>query len=214
MLTSRGVKDEFEAWAALAARMRVGRAQDRAAMLRQHGLEEHWESINEAWARCLNEDIAAGAMGRPHRYAELCAFEASTSLLRPSATLPGEALERAEPAIPFERFAPLRAPSRSSSPPAESFGTAAFAALRGSAAAAPSASFSRSAATLSEPQSERGAASSSGSDWSESAEGSLADFRASVTPSAAVVRPVSGQEHTQLGIDLDALRAAGRPRKL
>ncbi len=71
------VEDDFEAWAHVAARVRVRSSAERQAILRDLGLLQTWEEIHENWARRLNRDIAAGRMDLPHRYARICAKEAA-----------------------------------------------------------------------------------------------------------------------------------------
>ncbi len=71
------VQTDFEAWAHLAARLRLRTAAERGAILRDLGLLHSWDEIHETWSRRLNQDIAAGRMELPHRYARICAKEAA-----------------------------------------------------------------------------------------------------------------------------------------
>ena len=67
------VASDFEAWAHVAALLRQRSAAKKAELLGELGLDEKiWSEVNEDWARLLNEDIAAGRMGRPSRYAAIC----------------------------------------------------------------------------------------------------------------------------------------------
>ena len=63
---------DFESWAQLAARLRLLDEGQQRALLAEHQLADSWASIHESWSRELNEDIAAGRMERPQRYAQLC----------------------------------------------------------------------------------------------------------------------------------------------
>jgi hypothetical protein len=69
------VRSDFEAWAQVAARLRLRSADERADILSSLGLTQVWDEIHEAWALRLNQDIAAGRMELPHRYARICAKE-------------------------------------------------------------------------------------------------------------------------------------------
>ncbi len=67
------VDSDFEAWARVAAQLRLHGAAAQRAILDGLGLdEERWREINEDWSRLLNEDISAGRTGRPERYAAIC----------------------------------------------------------------------------------------------------------------------------------------------
>jgi hypothetical protein len=70
------VEKDFEAWAQLAARLRLRTPDERRTMLRDLGLAQAWDEIHENWARRLNQEIAAGRMDMPYRYARICAREA------------------------------------------------------------------------------------------------------------------------------------------
>ena len=70
------VANDFEAWARVAALLRQCTPETTAAALREIGLDTAvWREVNEDWARLLNEDIAAGRMDRPQRYALICREE-------------------------------------------------------------------------------------------------------------------------------------------
>ena len=192
------LEDDFEAWASFAARMRVGGAAERGAMLHAAGIADRWDAIDEEWSRRINEEIAVGAMARPHRYVELCALEASRVQGRPSATLPLLAIDSSNGPTPF---------ARSNSPASASAAAAAFAALRGEPVA-PSTWRAESAGPP-----ETVPSSALFVDAPPSAERVPGDFRASVTPTAPVARPKLDQECTMAAIDIDALRAAARSLK-
>lgn len=76
-MTSRpDVEQQFEAWAQVAARLRHRPRNEKVEILEGLGLSEsYWRDVNEAWAKSLNEDIAAGRMERPFRYAQICKAE-------------------------------------------------------------------------------------------------------------------------------------------
>jgi len=201
------LEDDFEAWASFAARMRVGGAAHRSAMLHAAGIADRWDAIDEEWSRRINEEIAVGAMARPHRYVQLCALEAGRDQGGPSATLPLLAIDSSNGPTPF---------ARSNSPASASAAAAAFAALRGEPVA-PSAWRAESARTvasvLDAAPPETVPSSALSVDAPPSAERVLGDFRASMTPTAPVARPKLDQESTMTAIDLDALRAAARALK-
>jgi len=70
------VEQQFEAWAQVAARLRHRPREERLTILDELGLtESYWRDVNEAWAKSLNDDIAAGRMERPYRYAQICKRE-------------------------------------------------------------------------------------------------------------------------------------------
>jgi hypothetical protein len=70
------VANDFDAWAHVAALVRQRSVEERVTLLRDLGIDHAtWRELNEDWARLLNEDIAAGRMDRPRRYAQICRDE-------------------------------------------------------------------------------------------------------------------------------------------
>ncbi len=71
------VANNFDDWAQVAARLRERSASERTAILVALGLNDGWAQHNEAWAKRLNQDIEAGRMELPTRYARICTEELS-----------------------------------------------------------------------------------------------------------------------------------------
>ena len=95
------VERDFEAWAVVAARLRQRSTQEKRAILDAEGIAEAtWSRINEAWAKVLNDDIAASRMDRPYRYAELCKAELARRNSTPPAPPPSTPPPATTPSTP------------------------------------------------------------------------------------------------------------------
>jgi len=67
---------DFDAWAAMAARLLGLHAEERLEALQQHDIEpEEWDASDKYWAGLLAREIGAGDLGRAGRYARGCAEE-------------------------------------------------------------------------------------------------------------------------------------------
>jgi len=72
-MTRWDVVNEFEAWAAVSAKL-IGKSDDeRQRLLAEWELTRVWHNANDAWARALASDIVDMRLERPQRYAEICA---------------------------------------------------------------------------------------------------------------------------------------------
>lgn len=197
--------EDFEAWAALAARVRILPDAARAIVLERAGVSRVWDAVNEEWSRRMNDEIRSGALARPNRYLALCEAELARSeevapatladvALAPSAApLPFSAQATAEPSShPGARavtdaaaaafFADLRASSASVVPPLPRSGahTLVSPPIDGDDDEAPP-------PTVATPETHREATLE---------ERFLADFRASLMPPEPIVPAASGQGAT------------------
>jgi hypothetical protein len=211
-IASLNVAEDFEAWASLAARLRVATVQERRTLLGELGLEATWEAIHEGWARALNEEIAAGRLERPERYLALCATEASAARRGASMTLPGVADDEAGEVLPFVGAStmPPSSGARSSPPSSNEAAAAFFAELRASApnVMPPPPRRAHTLPVLGEPRepvTERPTPSEPPrSDEAMAVEDRfLADFRASLMPPAPVARPGRQQATTVVAVDAE-----------
>ncbi len=119
---SPDVERDFEAWAAVSARLRKRGRERQNAILRQLGIAEVWPAANEAWTKVLSEDMAADRLQRVNRYGQICAEEikrrrAASAPAPPSTGLP-PATAQPPPSINERTAASTSAAS--SSPPASS----------------------------------------------------------------------------------------------
>jgi hypothetical protein len=100
------VEEVFEAWAHVAARLRKRSVAEQATILADLGIGAEWTAVHESWSRRLNDDIGAGRMERPERYASICREEQErrrrTSALPPRPTTP--------PAVASRALTPLAPP--------------------------------------------------------------------------------------------------------
>ncbi|MBM4359057.1 MAG: hypothetical protein FJ096_13210 [Deltaproteobacteria bacterium] len=200
-LRSLNVAHDFEAWASLAARLRVASAQERRMLLRDAGLETTWDATHEGWARTLNAEIAAGQLERPERYLARCAEEATRVRGAASVTLPGFADEDTGGALPFASSVP---PPPSSGPASNEAAAAFFARLRASApnvVPPPPRARAHTMPVLGSsegPPTERPTSSGGPAALHGLAPDDrfLADFRASLMPPAPVARPAREQTST------------------
>ncbi|MBM4376136.1 MAG: hypothetical protein FJ095_13720 [Deltaproteobacteria bacterium] len=218
--SSRNVAEDFEAWASLAARLRVASTVERQTLLATAGLASSWESLHEAWAAQLNAEIASGALERPNRYLALCAEQEARVPPRASATLVGAEAAALGSPLPFASGAvPSSAPSGARATSNES-AAAVFAGLRASSAELlPPEPRGRAVTMLVGPtgpsmrdEEQESATMPAPGTEAETYERFLQDFRASLMPPSPVLPSSAEQAHTLATPAAPLLEAASRAR--
>lgn len=205
MGAASNAEEDFDVWANLSARLRVCSIEQRRALLVANGLEERWERIHEAWARVLNQEIAAGKLERPERYLALCAREEQLGPPRAAAaTLPGLLSDDDEDAMPFTARAPKAGQGAGAASNSTSAAASFFAELRATTARIPPPPPRAHAETLpviAEPAAPMGpppkpTSADECTGLMSTSERFLADFRASLMPPSSVAEPGAKQLQT------------------
>lgn len=80
MAEATKLRDDFERWATLSARMLVSGPGERARLVESENVEHEWNAADAHWYGMLLEDIDAGRMGRLARYRALCDEQRSIPL--------------------------------------------------------------------------------------------------------------------------------------
>ena len=121
--TRPDVEHDFEAWAAVSARLLKRSADERAAVLTDLALASVWAGADAHWRRCIADDVAADRDERPARYSAVCAEEMLRRRREAGEPPPGQASNRRAAAADFrhaamygasERDGPLAPPRRPS----------------------------------------------------------------------------------------------------
>lgn len=92
-----GLRDDFQSWAAISAKLFRRPAAARALIMRDAGVGEEWVEADQHWFEVLCNDAEAGGSDRLEQYLAMCQAEVERvrhtggSLVSPMAALPPHA---------------------------------------------------------------------------------------------------------------------------